>query len=91
MPLYTYECKSCGKGFDKVYPIKDYPRETSCDYCGESAKKVLSIGHGGIQTDNDVTWLPSACDVLQRPTEPRLQTRSEWRDYLKKESLTPIG
>jgi len=89
--LYTYECQFCGLEQDRTFSLKDFPSEVECTFCGHIAKKVLSIGHGGIQTDGDVKWLPSACDVLQRPSEPRLQTRTEWRKYLKKEGLTPIG
>ena len=91
MPLYSYECQKCGKEMDKVYPMKDCPREVECIHCRGPAKKIFAIGHGGILTDGDVSWLPSACDVLQIPSEPRLTTRTEYREYLKKKRLIPIG
>lgn len=91
MPLYTYECQECGKEMDKVYPMDNCPREVECIHCRGKAKKVLSIGHGGIQTDNDVSWLPSACDTLLTPKEPRLTSRTEWKQCLKKKGLIPIG
>ena len=91
MPLYTYECQKSGKEMDKVYPMDDCPREVECIHCRGTAKKILSVGHGGIQTDNDVKWLPSACDTLLTPNEPRLTTRTEWKECLKKKGLIPIG
>ena len=91
MPLYTFLCRKCGKEMDKVFAVKDCPREVECIYCRERADKILATGHGGIQTDNDVSWLSSACDVLQRSGEPRLTTRTEYNDYLKKEGLTACG
>ena len=91
MPLYTYQCTKCDKEMDKVFSVKDCPRIVGCIYCGWPAAKILSVGHGGIQTDGDVKWLPSACEVLQRDGEPPLETRTEYRRYLKKEGLIPAG
>ena len=94
MPLYSYECKKCGKTMDKCYTIDKCPKIIECIHCRGEAKKILSIGHGGIQTDNDVKWLPSACDTLQTPRERRqkpLTTRTEWRECLKKKRLIPVG
>jgi len=91
MPLYTYQCEKCNKEIDKVFPIEGRPDTIKCIHCNCNAKKILSIGHGGIQTDNDVTWLDSACDTLLTPGEPRLTTRTEWRACLKRKGLIPIG
>jgi putative FmdB family regulatory protein len=91
MPLYTYECEKCGKEMDKVFSIKDYPRVIDCGYCGNTAKKILAAGHGGIQTDGDVTWLPSAVKVLQRPGERPIETRTEHKAYLKSHNYSQIG
>ena len=89
MCLYTYECESCGKSMDKVFPMEDCPREVTCIHCHRMAKKVLATGHGGIQTDGDVKWLPSACEVLQRHGEEPLETRTEYKKYLKDNGLIP--
>ena len=91
MPLYTYECQTCGKETEKVYPMDNCPRTIECIHCTGKAKKILAIGHGSIFTDNDVPWLASACMTLQAPGEPRLTTRTEYREYLKKKKLIPIG
>ena len=89
MPLYTYECCKCGKEMDKIFPLRDCPTEVECVRCRGAAKKILSVGRGGIQTDNDVKWLPSACEVLQRHGERPLETRTEYRQYLKDNGLIP--
>jgi putative FmdB family regulatory protein len=91
MPLYSYECRKCHKVVDKVFPINDCPRTVECDKCRHPADKILSIGHGGIQTDGDVKWLPSACEVLQRHGERPLETRTEYRNYLKDNGLVAGG
>jgi len=91
VPLYTYKCKDCGLEIDRSFPVNNFPREVECIACGRTAKKILSVGHGGIQTDGDVKWLASACDTLLTPGEPRLTTRTEWRACLKKKGLIPIG
>ena len=89
MPLYEYECQKCGKKMEKVFPIKDCPRTVGCIHCRGEAKKILSAT--AIQTDGDVSWLASACDTLLTPKEPRLTTRTEWRECLKRKGLIPIG
>jgi len=55
------------------------------------AKKIIS--RGAIQCDsvNDVKWLPSACQTLQKHGEPPLQTRGEYNRYLKENKLSCVG
>lgn len=91
MPLYSFFCSHCGKTMDKVFPINDCPRVVECVGCRHLADKILSTGHGGIQTDGDVKWLPSACEVLQRHGERPLETRTEYRQYLKDNGLIAGG
>jgi hypothetical protein len=87
--LYQYECR-CGKKIEKLFKPTRVPKRIRCE-CGWLAKKV--IGSGGIQCDsvNDVSWLPSACKVLQKHGETPLQSRSEYNAYLKKNSLACVG
>lgn len=81
-------CDSCEKVKEKFFHIDDCPKSILCD-CGERAKKFISAGHGGIQTDNKVPWMDSACKVLQRDGERPIETRTEYKAYLKKNHLTP--
>jgi putative FmdB family regulatory protein len=42
MPLYEYECESCGKRFEKIQKFSD-PLVDICPTCGKSpVKKLLS-------------------------------------------------
>ena len=41
MPLYEYECESCGKKFDRIQKFSDPPVE-KCEFCSGKVHKVLS-------------------------------------------------
>jgi hypothetical protein len=88
MIFYDFQCLACGKINEKAFHVNDCPRSIMCG-CGGEAKKIICQGHGGIQTDNDVKWLPSACQTLQREGERPITTRTEYKAYLKKNNLTP--
>lgn len=87
--LYQYECR-CGRKIEKLFKPQRVPKRVRCE-CGWLAKKV--IGSGGIQCDsvNDVKWLESACQAVQKHGEAQLQSRSEYARYLKKNHLQCIG
>ncbi|HOO57078.1 MAG TPA: zinc ribbon domain-containing protein [bacterium] len=57
MPVYEYECKSCGHRFEVLQSIKDEPIE-DCPDCGGKVHKCLSAvgimfkGSGFYCTDN---------------------------------------
>lgn len=88
MPIYSYSCR-CGKKFDRFHKITRIPNTARCE-CGWLAKKIIS-SHGAIQTDNDVKWLPSALQTLQRPGERPIETRSEYNRYLKEKGISCVG
>jgi len=41
MPLYEYQCDSCGHRFERIQRFSDAPIET-CPKCGKSVRKLLS-------------------------------------------------
>jgi putative FmdB family regulatory protein len=41
MPLYEYECQSCGKRFERIQKYSD-PLIDACPKCGSSVQKLLS-------------------------------------------------
>jgi len=41
MPVYEYQCESCGKRLEKIQKFSDPPL-TQCEVCGGPLKKVLS-------------------------------------------------
>jgi putative FmdB family regulatory protein len=40
MPTYTYQCDSCGHGFEAVQPFADEPL-TECPECGSRIRRVI--------------------------------------------------
>jgi len=41
LPLYEYECKKCGKRFEKICKFSDPPL-TKCENCGGKLEQLLS-------------------------------------------------
>lgn len=60
MPLYEYECESCGVRFERQQSIEDEPLET-CPECGGEVHRVIHPariiykGKGFYSTDHDKT------------------------------------
>jgi len=87
--LFDYECTECGK-IEEVL-IESWARGYFCIDCGGFSKKIISAGHGGIQTDTNFSWLESASMVLVRPGEKPLKTRKEYNKYLKENGISATG
>ena len=57
MPLYEYECQSCGRRTEVIQRISDDPLET-CEYCSGDLEKLISApafqfkGSGWYVTDS---------------------------------------
>lgn len=44
MPLYEYQCRKCGKQFEKVVSMSEADQKQSCPYCnGKNTEKLLSV------------------------------------------------
>ena len=84
--LYEYQCKKCDKVHEKVFKMTNFPNTIKCD-CGGSARKIMS--RSATFTDNDVPWMPSASKVLTKHHERPIETRTEYKKYLKENSLAP--
>src|SRR5215471_6926379 len=41
MPLYEYECESCGRRFERIQKFSDPPIE-ECPTCGQRVKRLVS-------------------------------------------------
>lgn len=41
MPIYEYECRNCGKHFEKMQKITEEPL-SSCPFCAGKVKKLVS-------------------------------------------------
>ena len=94
MPLYDYECQKCENTFDKLVPLNRYDESQECPECGGRAKKILTLGHGGVQDDHPVWLDESIIRQLQDTDNPRLrriESRTEYNNYLKDNSIIPTG
>jgi putative FmdB family regulatory protein len=90
MPIYQYECKHCGRIQEHITKISNKPKSILCPACEEAAFPIISAS-GAVHTDGDVKWLNSARMTLQRDNEKPIETRSEWKKYLKTNNLTCCG
>jgi putative FmdB family regulatory protein len=44
MPIYDYECKSCGESFDALRRLSDDDHTVECPYCHEkNAERKMSL------------------------------------------------
>src|ERR1043165_4875102 len=41
MPLYEYQCDSCGRRFERIQKFSD-PLVTTCPHCGGQAQRLIS-------------------------------------------------
>jgi len=91
MPIYDYECVRCGEPKEVITSVDRKPKWLKCPVCSKQMKPVMVNGHGGIQTDGDVKWLESACETLLPADHRRLETRGEYKRYLKEHNITPMA
>ena len=90
MPIYEYQCNNCGNISERLFFMsEDLPETIDCIECGDIAHKIMSVN--SLQTDNDVTWLPSAVKTLQPDYERPIETRGEYKKYLKDNHIACKG
>lgn len=87
MPIYLYDCRFCKKQTEEFHKITRIPKRIRCS-CGHVARRTLA--GNSVLTDGDVKWLPSAKENLPNDAK-NIETRSEWRSYLRKKGLECIG
>ena len=94
MPTYSYECQKCSKTFDKLLPLKRYKGSQACIECGGETKKIITLGHGGIQDDHP-KWLDyKIIRQLQDTDDPNIrpiETRREYKNYLEDNGIAPTN
>jgi putative FmdB family regulatory protein len=88
MAIYEYECSHCKRHFEQFHKVSRVPKRARCT-CGQMARRVLST-HGAVLTDNDVKWMDSAKQNLPNSAK-NIQTRGEWKRYLRDNRLICIG
>ncbi len=94
MPLYTFECEKCESRTEEVFKMDDRPAFIGCE-CGAQAVRIINVG--GIQSDSP-GWLTDqvrAC--IQNPMELAtrrerpIETRSAYKEHIKKHNIIPCG
>lgn len=86
MPTYTYLCPHCGETQDRLFPMSDFPDQVQCD-CGKQARKIITPVAVQCDSINDVPWLESACQNLQPDGEKPIQSRAEYKKYLREHHI----
>jgi putative FmdB family regulatory protein len=77
MPLYEYQCNSCGVRFERLQPINDEPVK-ECPECGEEVRRlihpvgIIFKGKGFYVTDNRKA--KSSTSVKKSKTESKPTT-----------------
>lgn len=79
--IYVYECQSCGHMQERVYHVDEYPMVVECQNCGATARKIITAP--AIQCDAAPSWLASACQTLLPDDHRPIETRGDYKRYLK--------
>ena len=66
LPLYDFSCEGCGIEFEEILPVAKCDCTVRCPKCGGHAKKIICIGHGGVQRE-DPQWVKSVGEALETP------------------------
>jgi hypothetical protein len=67
--------------------IKNLP----CPKCNGISRKIITLGHGGLKTDTNFTWLESASKVLVAPGEKPIESRTAYNRHLKQNGIYEKG
>ena len=93
MPIYEYQCDSCGYQFEVKQSIKDAPLNT-CERCGKSLRRLISSpglmfkGSGWYVTD--YAGKSSAKDAATTESTPAAKKDSgEAKDSAGKDTASP--
>lgn len=88
LKIFDFECYQCGHVHEEVVDNEDF---LLCPKCGGTSRKIFTLGHGGLRTDTNFSWLPSACMTLLRPGETPILTRGAYKNYLKQNGIVESG
>ena len=90
MPLYDYECPSCGAVTEHI--AETYEEFLPCPKCKNLAERIISVS--GVNTANeDADWIRSVTEVVDKEGGEHCQrflknpTRSNMRNWMRKEGL----
>ena len=87
--LYDYECPMHGE-FEEILHLSEMTRYRPCPKCRRESKRVIILGHGGIQGDEisgQSKWIDDAAKALK--VQPRngkggkFESRTEFKRHCK--------
>lgn len=97
MPIYEYECTSCGKNFENMQRITEPPL-AACPFCKGKVKKLVSNcsfqlkGTGWYVTDYGNGKKPEGTsEKLKEKKEEKTEEKKEARKEGKKEAALEKG
>lgn len=93
MPLYDFECQSCGHRFE-VFGSINHPRHRiTCPGCKGWSKRIIVQGHGGFKSENP-NWLDDNVrgalqddDEVRAGREKRIENRTDYNRHLKENGI----
>ena len=95
MPIYDFECPSCGH-ISELYAHTD-DKILPCDECGADANRLFSFGSRVNTSIEDADWIRSVTDIVDKDNPaPHVQaflknpTRTNWKNWMKGEGLRPF-
>ena len=97
MPLYEYQCESCGHRFERIQKFSDPPVDT-CPQCGGAVRKLLSSpaiqfkGSGWYITDYARKGSTGAgenkSDAAGTKADAKTETKTDTKSETKSDSST---
>ncbi|MFZ5812845.1 MAG: zinc ribbon domain-containing protein [Thermodesulfobacteriota bacterium] len=92
MPLYDFQCRSCGRRFEEL-GAADAPAP-ECPGCGGETRRLVSVGRG-YRADAD--WIASVAEVADKDSRaPHVRaflarpTRRTYREWMRGEGIRPL-
>ncbi len=80
MPLYSYECPTCGTETERVCSIKDHKPRIRCE-CGKMAVQVLGFAH----------VIADIAPYRSMITGERIRGRAHHREHLRQHGCEEVG
>jgi putative FmdB family regulatory protein len=80
MPLYSYECPSCGTETERICPVKDHRPRIKCE-CGRMAVQVLGFAH----------VIPDIQPYKSMVTGERIRGRAHHKQHIRDHGLIEVG
>jgi putative FmdB family regulatory protein len=77
MPIYEYECETCGHRFERRQSMSDQPLK-NCPQCGGSVRRLVGRGVGFISKDSvGSRGLAEGCSLERSGMTPTVSTESK--------------